>query len=197
VVVENIKFRPPGFVTAGLPTGIYLDEGSDYAIIRNCRFQGRALNRYAIYGLHPVGNVTIDDCEFLYFNNITTVDGGAIWMPAHAGIACSAWRIRGCTFNSCVHDINIDGRTCLLQGNVHFIQGLKADASYGAVTECAIDLSGTDTFGNVVTGCTFGGAYTDVLYIDSAGTDMWMGNYAAIHTTTAPNGLTVLPAASS
>jgi hypothetical protein len=190
VLVENIKFRPVAYIDAGLPTGIYLDEGSDYSIIRGCRFQGRAGSYSAIYGLHPVGNIVVENNEFIYMNTATY--GAAIYMPAHTGIACSAWIIRNNIFNSCVTAINIDGRTCVIEDNIFMVHGLAADNSYGAVTTLCIDLSGTDTFGNVVTGNLMGGAYTATLYIDGAGTDLWYGNWCAATATTAPDGHSIL-----
>jgi hypothetical protein len=195
VVVENIKFRPPAYVSAGVPTAINLSTGSDYSIIRNCRFQGRSGSHNAIYGLVPVGNIIIEGCEFLYMNDHT--DGKAIYMPASAGTACSTWQIKNCIFNSCIVDIDIDGRSCLLDGNVHFIVGLDHDGTFaGAVTVQAIDLSGTDTGANMMTNCTLGGTYNLATYKPGATGDVWMGNKCSIVATTAPNGLSVLVPAS-
>jgi hypothetical protein len=195
VKVENIKFRPPAFVSAGVPTAINLSTGSDYAIIRNCRFQGRTTSHNAIYGLVPVGNVIIDGCEFLYMNTHTS--GKAIYMPASAGVACSTWQIKNCIFNSCIVDIDIDGRSCLLDNNKHFIVGLDHDGTFAsAVTVQAIDLSGTDTGANMMTNCTLGGTYNLATYKPGAVGDVWMGNKCSIVATTAPNGLSVLVPAS-
>jgi len=191
VWVENIKFRPPAYVSAGIPTAINLSTSSDYAEIHNCRFQGRAGSWNAIYGAAPVGNVTIEGCEFLYMN--TASHGKAIYMPAVAGSACSAWQIKRNIFNSCIVDIDIDGRSCLLEENVHFIVGLAADGTFAsAVTVQAIDLSGTDTGANVMTKCTLGGTYNLATYKPGATGDVWMGNYCSIVSTYAPNGLSVL-----
>ena len=192
VLVENIKFRPPAYVSAGVPTAINLGVGSDYSIIRNCRFQGRTGSYNAIYGVTPVGNIVIEGCEFIYMN--TATHGHAIYMPAATGLACSSWQIRNCVFNSCLADIDIDGRSCLLDGNVHFINGLKADGTFGAaVTGQAVDLSGTDTGANVMTNCTLGGTYNLATYKPGATGDVWMGNKCSIVATYAPNGLSVLP----
>jgi hypothetical protein len=195
VLVENIKFRPPAYVSAGVPTAINLDTGSDYSIIRKCRFQGRTGSYNAIYGLVPVGNIVIDDNQFLYMN--TAGNGKAIYMPASAGVACSAWEITNNRFNSCIVDIDIDGRGCLLDNNKHFIVGLKADGTFAsAVTVQAIDLSGTDTGANMMTNCTLGGTYNLATYKPGAVGDVWMGNKCSIVATVAPNGLSVLvPAA--
>jgi hypothetical protein len=191
VRVENIKFRPPAYVSSGVPAAINLATGSDYAVIRNCRFQGRAGSYNAIYGLVPVGNVLIERNEFIYMNTLN--NGRAIYMPASAGVACSAWIIRNNIFNSCVEDINIDGRGCFLIGNIHPIVGLAADGTFGsAVTTKAVDLSGTDTGTNVMTGCTLGGTYNLATYTPGTTGDVWRGNYASIVATVAPNGLTVL-----
>jgi len=195
VLAENIKFRPPAYKSAGVPTGIYLDTSSDYSIIRNCRFQGRTGSYKAIYGTTPVGNIVIDGCEFIYMN--TATHGCAIYMPPKAGLACSGWQIKDCIFNSCLADIDIDGRTCLLDNNKHFIVGLAADGTFAsAVTVQAIDLSGTDTGANVMTNCTLGGTYNLATYKPGAVGDVWMGNKCSIVADKAPNGLSVLvPAA--
>jgi hypothetical protein len=195
VLVENIKFRPPAYKSAGVPTGIYLDASAAYSVIRNCRFQGRTGSYKAVYGVTPVDNITIEGCEFIYMN--TATHGCAIYMPAATGLACSNWQIKNCVFNSCLADIDIDGRTCLLEGNKHFIDGLKADGTFAsAVTGQAIDLSGTDTGANVVTKCTLGGTYNLATYKPGAGGDTWMGNYCSIVVTVAPYGVSVLePAA--
>jgi hypothetical protein len=195
VTVENIKFRPPAYVSQGVPAAINLSTGSSYAVIKNCRFQGRAGSYNAIYGLVPVGNVRIEGNEFIYMNTLS--NGRAIYMPASAGVACSAWIIKNNYFNSCVQDINIDGRACILDGNTHPIVGLAADNSFPAtVTTKAVDLSGTDTGSNLMTRCTLGGTYNLATYTPGASGDVWRGNFASIVETTAPNGLTVLvPAA--
>ena len=195
VLVQNIKFRPPAYVSAGVPTAINLSTGSDYSIIRGCRFQGRTGSHNAIYGLVPVGNIVIEGNEFIYMNTHTS--GKAIYMPASAGVACSAWQIKNNIFNSCIVDIDIDGRSCLLEGNKHFIVGLDHDGTFaGVVTVQAIDLSGTDTGANVMTKCTLGGTYNLATYKPGAVGDVWMGNYCSVVVDKAPAGLSVLvPAA--
>ena len=195
VLVDNVKFRPPAYVSSGVPTAINFSTGSDYSIVRNCRFQGRTGSYNAVYGLVPVGNITIEGCEFLYLN--TAGNGKAIYMPASAGVACSTWQIKNNIFNSCIVDIDIDGRSCLLEGNKHFIVGLKADNTFAsAVTVQAIDLSGTDTGANVMTKCTLGGTYNLATYKPGAVGDVWMGNYASVVVDKSPAGVTVLvPAA--
>ena len=190
-VVRNIKFRPVVYTGSGLPCAIHLVAASDYTRIIGCRFQGRAGSYAAIYCSVPCGNVEIDGCEFLYMN--TATHGKAIYGLAVGGSAHSAWRITDCIFNSCLADINIDGRTCLLEGNKHFIVGLSAAGAIGsAVTVQAIDLSGTDTGANVMTKCTLGGTYNLATYKPGDTGDVWMGNYCSIVATYAPNGLSVL-----
>jgi len=188
-VVKNIKFRPVIYTGSGLPCGIHLVAASSYTRILDCRFQGRAGSYAAIYCSVPCGNVEIDNCEFLYMNTLT--HGKAIYGLAVGGSAHSAWRITNCIFNSCLADINIDGRTCLLEGNKHFIVGLAANGTFAsAVTTTAIDLSGTDTGANMVTKNTLGGLYTTALYIPGATGDVWMGNFADITDSECLYGLT-------
>jgi hypothetical protein len=191
VLVENIKFKPVIYTTSGVPSAINLSTGCDYSIIRGCRFQGQALSRKAIYASVNCSNITIEDNEFIYMNTLT--HGCAIYSANLAG----AWRILNNDFNSNVADIAIIARFCLLYGNVHHIGGLTAAGiPAAAVTGQAIDLSGTDSGGNVMTQCTLGGTYNLATYKPSANYDQWMGNYASIVATRAPNGTTVLvPAA--
>lgn len=194
-MVMNIKFKPVIYTTSGIPSAILLDASASYARILRNRFQGQVGSYAAIQCSVPCGNVEIDGNEFLYMN--TVGHGIAIYGVPTAGSAHSAWKITNNIFNSCIADIDIDGRTCLLEGNKHFITGLAANGTFGsAVTVQAIDLSGTDTGANVMTKCTLGGTYNLATYKPGATGDVWMGNFASIVATTAPNGLTVLiPAA--
>ncbi|MFA5429838.1 MAG: hypothetical protein WC329_01610 [Candidatus Omnitrophota bacterium] len=188
--VENIKFKPVIYTTSGIPSAVHLATGSDYAIIKNCRFQGQAGSYKAIYAAANLSNIKILDNEFLYMNTATY--GCAIYSASLAG----AWIIKGNTFNSCLADIAIIGRMCRLEDNIHCIVGLAADGTFpGTVTVQAVDLSGTNSGDNVMTRCTLGGTYNLATYQPASG-DVFMGNYASIVATTAPNGLTVLiPAA--
>lgn len=194
-LVANIKFRPVIYVTSGIPSAILLS-GAPYTRIIGCRFQGRTGSYAAIYS--PVcdsDNVEIDGNEFIYLN--TATHGIAIFGVEAAGWAYSGWKITNNIFDSCVADINIAGRNCLLEGNKHFINGLRADGTFGsAVTGQAIDLSGDDTGANVMTRCTLCGTYNLATYKPGATGDQWRGNFASIVAEKAPAGLTVLvPAA--
>ena len=191
VLVENIKFKPVIYTGSGVPSAIRLTTGCDYSVIRGNRFQGQVGSYKAIYAEANCSNLLIEDNEFLYMN--TATNGGAIYSANLAG----AWVIRNNIFNSCLSDIKIIGRWCILDGNIHPIVGLKADGSIGTVTGAAVDLSGTDGDCNTMTRCTLGGTYNQATYVTSTGgNDLWRGNYASIVATTAPNGLTVLiPAA--
>lgn len=189
-LVANIKFQPVIYVTSGIPSAIRLTTGANYTRITGCRFQGQVGSYKAIYADANLSNVVIDNNEFIYMNTLTY--GCAIYSVNLAG----AWRILNNDFNSNVADIKIIGRFCTLDGNVHHISGLTAAGiPAAAVTGKAIDLSGTDSGANTMTRCTLGGTYNLATYTPAT-YDTWMGNYASIVATTAPNGLTVLvPAA--
>ena len=187
--VENIKFRPVIYTTSGIPTGILLS-GAPYTVIRGCRFQGQPGSYTAIYS--PVcnsDNVHIEGCEFLYFN--TALHGQAILGVDAGGLSYSGWHVEGCSFNSCVYDIVLPARCGVFAGNSHPIGGIDSTGALGAITTQAVNLSGTNSGGNVVTGCALGGAYTSSLYVGGSAQDSWAGNFAAITATYCPNGVTV------
>ena len=189
--VFNIKIKPVIYTSSGVPSGIFLTSVASYTRIVGNRFQGQAGSYTAIYNDTPCDNVEISENEFLSMNTLS--QGKAIYGVDNSGVtAHSAWKIKNNTFNSCVQDINITGRTCLLEGNKHFINGLAADGTFGsAVTTKAIDLSGTGSGANVVTKNTLGGTYGLTLYTPGATGDIWNGNYTGIVSTYAPYGLTV------
>jgi hypothetical protein len=188
--VENIYFKPVIYTSSGIPSGIYLS-GANWTTIKGCRFQGQTGSYKAIYS--PVcdsDNVHIQGCQFYYMN--TATHGAAIFGVEAGGLSYSGWLIEDCDFNSCTTDIDINGRACVLRRNTHPIGGITAaGAVNAAVTGTAIDLSGTSSGGNTVTGCSLAGAYTSTLYIGGAAGDNWAGNFAAITSTYCPNGITV------
>lgn len=190
ISVKNIYFKPVIYTTSGVPSAIRLS-GSNWLTIENCRFQGQTDSYTAIYS--PVcdsDNVHIRNCEFYYMN--TATNGAAIKGVEAGGLSYSGWVIENCIFNSCTTDIDINGRVCVLRNNIHPVGGITAaGAVNAAVTGVCIDLSGTSSGGNTVTGCSLAGAYTSTLYIGGAAADNWAGNYAAITTTYAPNGISV------
>ena len=121
----------------------------------------------------------------------TSGHGQAILGVEAGGLSYSGWLIQNNRFNSNIVDIDINGRSCVLQGNIHPIGGIDSTGALGAITTKAIDLSGTGSGGNTVTGCSLAGAYTSSLYTGGASQDNWAGNYAAITATYCPNGITV------
>jgi len=181
VLVANIKFRPPVY-SAGTPAAIVLG-GASYTTIVGCRFQGKTGSYIAIYS--PVcdsDNVKIYRNQFIYMNNVTTVYGSAILGVEAGGLSYSSWEIVGNYFDAPVEGLNINGRGCLIKDNVFMTNGLKADNSMGVVTgsagsKKAIDLSGTSSNSNMVTGNVLGGTYSATLYAASAGNDVWAGNF--------------------
>jgi hypothetical protein len=193
---ENIKFRPVAYTTSGVPSGVLLDTGASYSQIIGCRFQGKAGSYKAIYSPVPgTDNLLIKGNEFLFMN--TATHGGAIVGVEAVGAAYSGWRILDNLFMSCITDIDIGARGFLVKGNVFPLGGIDATGSLSAtITAKVIDLSGTDTGGNVVTGNMFDGEYDTDLYVPGTTGDCWVGNTAMIEATDAPYGLTVVvPAA--
>lgn len=185
VLVENIKFRPVAYLASGVPSGIKLAAGCDYAIIRNCRFQGKTSSYKAIYASAGSSNVHIEGCEFIYMNTATTGAG----IESAAAAACSGWIIQDCIFNSCVTGIEIEARGCLIKDNTFFVNGLAADNTFGsAVMTMGIDLTGTDTGANKICGNHLGGAYSNSLYLKGGTGDEWEGNWTRSTTATITNG---------
>jgi hypothetical protein len=174
VLVENIKFRPPAYTASRDCCGIHLNTTASYATIRKCRFQGKAGSQDAIFA-HPCSNVVIEDNEFIYMNTLTY--GTAIKGTATTGLAFSAWRILNNVFNSCLIGIDIDARNCEVVGNRIAEYGIPAAGGLASVLTMGIDLSGTDTGANIVTGNQLGGTYSATLYVVGTTGDQWAGNF--------------------
>lgn len=189
--VENIRFGPVAYVTSGVPSGIQLS-GANYAQIVNCRFQGKSGSYKAIYSpAADSDNVLIQGNDFFYMN--TATHGAAIVGVDDASSCYSGWKIIDNLFSSCVTDIDIGGRCCLVRGNVFPLGGMDATGSMSAsITAKVIDLSGTNTGGNVVTANMFDGEWDTDLYVPGTTGDCWIGNFASIEATDAPYGLTVV-----
>ncbi len=190
VLIEGIKFRPPAY-SSGTPAAISLGTGASYAKIRRCRFQGKTGSYYAIFApATGADNVEISDCEFIYLNNVTTVNGSAI-VGLSAANAYSGWQINRNQFNSCVVAIDLPGRCCHVVGNTLLLAGNKADGTLGTVMTTGIHLDGNGSGCNVVTLNQLGGTYNATLYKVGNATgaaDQWAGNYNVGMTTT---GVTV------
>jgi hypothetical protein len=177
-LVENIKFRPPAY-TAGTPAAIVLSNAG-YSIIKGNRFQGKTGSYFGVYS--PVcnsDNVQILDNEFIYLNNVTTVNGSAIVGVEAGGLSYSAWKIKGNSFDSCVVAVNINGRVCHVIGNYFSgLTGITAAGAVGNVCTTKLDLSGTSSGGNRVFGNHFGLTYSHAGgYQEAATGDDWAGNY--------------------
>ena len=195
VQISGFKFRPVIYTTSGIPSAIKLG-AAPYAKISGNRFQGQAGSYAAIYSpAATCDNVEISDNEFIYMNTATY--GYAIQCVAAGGLTYSNWQILRNVFNSCVNDILLPARCCILDGNRHCYYGISAAGVVGAVTTGAtgagINLSGTGSGGNIVCNCVLGAAaYTLANYTPGASSDAWMGNKAAITATTCAYGTTVL-----
>jgi hypothetical protein len=187
--VENIYMKPVIYTSSGVPAGIKLS-GANWGVIRGVRFQGQTGSYKAIYSaVCDTDNLLIEDCDFMYMN--TATNGAAILGVEAGGLSYSGWKILNSRFNSCVTGIDVNMRASLIRGCEFAVTGVAAAGTIGTVCTLAIDLSGTSSGGNTVTENTLDGAYTTALYKSGAGGDNWRGNYAAITSTTAPNGLTV------
>ena len=180
--IGGFYFKPPTF-TAGTPTAIQFGN-ANYAYVHDNRFQGQTGSYNAIYS--PVcnsDNVKIIGNNFEYMNTLT--NGAAILGVEAGGLSYSNWQIKNNLFNSCVTEVNINGRVCLVQGNHFNINGITAAGAGGAVCTLALDLSGTSSYGNAVHGNYLGGAYSATLYKVGASGDDWAGNFNIAGITTA------------
>lgn len=185
VRVENIYFKPVIYTSSGVPSGIYLS-GANWAVIKGCRFQGQTGSYKAIYS--PVcdsDNVTIEDNQFYYMN--TATHGAAIYGVEAGGLSYSGWQILNNVFESCVTAVDINGRVCVVKGNVFGgLTGITAASAVGNVCTTKLDLSGTSSGGNRVVGNWFGLTYSHSGgYQEAASGDDWVGNYIVGGLTTA------------
>lgn len=199
--IENVYFRP-GPQSSSYSACIAIGTTASHTRILRSRFQGTTGAYYAIYSpATGADNVHIEGNQFFYFNTATY---GAAILTAQASPwnAYSGWVIRGNLFQSCVKAITVQARCCLIADNVLVEAGNNASGAIGTVMVDGIILSGNgaECGANIITRNTLGGTYNLATYSPSqsanAGGDCWMGNFAAITVTTAPNGLTVLPPAS-
>ena len=194
--VANIRFRPPAY-SSGAPAAIVLNN-APYARIVGNRFQGQTGSNFAIFCMlgaaYSSDDVLIAGNEFIYLNNITTVYGSAIESTAaDGGYSCSSWQIVNNIFDAPVEGVNINGRGCLIAGNIFRDKGLLAAGTMGTVTGSAgsklmIDLSGTNADCNCVVGNWLGGAYSSTLYLKGGSNDEWYGNFTVSTTATLTNG---------
>lgn len=174
VRVENIYFRPPAR-TSGTPAAIVLSSAG-HARIVGCQFQGRTGSYYAIYS--PVcnsDNVHIIGNEFRYLN--TSTYGTAILGVEAGGLNYSGWRICGNLFQSCLKAIDVSCRVAEITDNVIGEYGVNPAGAIAQLLAMGIDVSGTNSGGNMVTRNQLGGAYSATLYVAGASGDQWAGNF--------------------
>lgn len=195
-LVEGFRFRPPAY-TSGTPAAISLVTGSNYTVIRNCRFQGKTGSYYGIKTTGACDNVQILDNEFKYLNNVTTVNGTAVFGTGD----CSGWLVQGNRFDSNIINFHVQLRHSMILDNIFFGGGLAAAGTVSAtLTTKILDIGGAATGYNVVTRNYMGGLYhaDGDLYLAGTG-DEWAGNMTAdrTHDTQAddPTGITELPPA--
>jgi hypothetical protein len=178
---------------AAIQLGVATNNVAAYCRIQKCRFQGKTGSYIAIYAPVPTDNVRVEECEFFYLNNITTVYGTAILGVQDASYnAFSSWVIRGNEFKAPVQGIKLAGRGCIIENNNFAVNGLLAAGTMGAVTGSAgskkmIDLRGNghEAGCNDVHGNYLGGAYNNTLYFQGYSDDDWSGNFNIAGITTA------------
>lgn len=176
ITVDGIYFKPPAY-SAVIPAAIKLS-GANHGVIQNCRFQGKTASHNAIYSaVADSDNVKILNNQFHYMNTATS--GAAILGLEAGGLSYSAWEIINNFFHSCVTAVNINGRVCEVRDNTFMEYGISAAGAVAAVCTLALDLSGTSSGGNNVTGNTMMGDYAQAgLYKPGASGDCWLGNFA-------------------
>ena len=167
------------------------ESGEDEYSGSHAQFLG-ILFRQGQYGVELSGgghNILWDGCEFFLMNNAGNTGAGIIQTSTAIALGFKN-TVRNCIFSP----------TSSVGGNDrHIIAAWQSssiiDNVLGTVEGTAkyIDLTGGND--NVVGRNILGGAYAPGDYV--AGTsDVWIGNYAPVTATTAPNGLTVaVPAA--
>ena len=178
---------------AAIQLGVATNNAASYTQIKNCRFQGKSGSYMAIYSPCPQSDVKIEGNEFIYLNNVTTVYGSAIVGVQDATPnANTSWVIRGNEFKAPAQGIKMASRNCIIEGNNFAVNGVKADATLGAVTGSAgskkmIDLRGAghEAGCNDVHGNYLGGAYNNTLYFQGYSDDDWSGNFNIAGITTA------------
>lgn len=179
-LIENIWFRPPAY-TSGTPAAIKLTTSVAYrTTIRKCRFQGKSGSYYGIFS-GANADCIIEDNEFIYLNNVTTVNGTAI---STGTSDCSNWVIRRNMFHSNIIDVDAQLRQSFVTDNYFPGRGLAAAGTMSAtLTTKVLDISGAATGYNVVTGNFFGALYQATGGLFGGGTnDLWSGNFVADRT---------------
>jgi len=190
IEVANVCFRAPAYSSSGTPAAIALS-GSNYLWVHDCIFRGQTGSHVGIYSaVCDSDNVTIENCQFLYFNTATY--GCAILGVEAGGLNYSGWRILNCKFNSNLKHVDVSMRVGSVRGCEFPIGGVGTNGAVSAaLTTMCLDLSGTNSGANVVSGNVFAGEYDTDLYVAGALGDTWVGNYTLIEATDAPYGLTV------
>lgn len=168
---ENIRFRIP--TTGGI--GIQMTD-SDYTIIKNCHFQGRA---GSYYGIKNSGGsqCQIIDCVFQYLNTATY--GTAILGFSTTTIP-TGWIIKGNIFHSNLKHINMTMRQSQIIENIFPAVGLAADNTSVLTATVKLDLTSQVAGGqlNTVTKNIMLGDYSITGGYKAAANDNWFGNKA-------------------
>jgi hypothetical protein len=195
-LIGNIRFRPAAY-TSGTPKGIWLAGAANNTIIQECRFQGKAGSRFAIYTDGAQSNVHIVGNEFWYMNTLTY--GHAIYGTGYADGEPSGWIIERNKFHSNLNHIVCRMRQSMILHNVLPAGGLEAAGSMNAtMTVLGIDIHGAVGGINQVQQNKLGGLYHQAHYYGGTDDD-WSGNYCTdrSHATQvdATTGFSILPPA--
>lgn len=175
VEVRGIYFKPPAYAANRSAAAICLS-GANHARIIGNRFQGQIGSQIAIHS--PVcdsDNVWILGNEFCYLNTATY--GTAILGVEAGGLNYSGWRICDNLFQSCLKAIDVSCRVAEIVGNTIGEYGVNPAGAIAQLLSLGIDLSGTNSGGNMVHGNQLGGAYSATLYKVGAAGDQWAGNW--------------------
>jgi hypothetical protein len=179
-LVQNIRFRPPAY-SSGVPAAISLSAANQAKIV-GCRFQGKTGSYVGILTDGNNSNVHIEDCDFFYLNNVTTVSGTAILGSGYTVGENSGWLVRNCRFHSNINHINCRMRQSFIIGNYFAAGGLAADSSNSAtLTVLGVDIHGATGGNNVVTQNFMGSLYHQACYYGGTNDD-WSGNFVTDRT---------------
>ncbi len=172
---RNIYFRPPEANGIGISLDSSGSNEARYAVIQDCRFQGRTGSYYAIKSDPDTDNVTIKNNVFAYMN--TATHGTAIYAIGDAAAAPGTWEISGNSFLNGLRHVYGDFRSAVIKNNIFLAVGIDTDGGALTATTCLNTTVGGFGYYNAVVGNQLGGDYAESVY--KAGTsDQWEGNFA-------------------
>lgn len=199
--IENIRFRPPKYLSGGVPAAVALTGVSHNGKLIGCRMQGKSGSWYGLLTDGYQANVQLLDNEFYYINTATY--GTAIKFVIAGGAAePTGWVLKRNIFHSNLNHIVCIMRQSVIEENTLGGAGISATGAAND-TVLGIDLSGTTAgiAANIITKNVLGGVYNQDHYVPAGATDSWKGNYCEDRTETtevdATTGLSKLPPAAA